>query len=66
MSGGATPVIGTPRVALASIGYAPYDRSGRTYDVAPDGRFLVSEAATARTTIYDVVLGWDREPRDAR
>jgi serine/threonine-protein kinase len=60
VSGGATPVIGAVHVTLASIGDAPYDRSGRTYDVAPDGRLLVSESAPASAPTFDVVLNWDR------
>jgi serine/threonine-protein kinase len=66
VSGGATPVIGAPRVALLSVGYTPYDRSGRQYEVTADGRFLVTEAATGPAVTFDVVLGGDREPRDAR
>jgi Tol biopolymer transport system component len=67
VSGGATPMIGAPRVALASIGYTPFDRSGRNYDVAPDGRrFLVRDAATADSATYDVVLSWTREPHYAQ
>jgi serine/threonine-protein kinase len=63
VSGGATPVIGAVHVALASIGSKPYDRSGRTYDVAPDGRLLVSEPLTAGPVTFDVVLSWDRAQR---
>ncbi len=63
ISGGATPVLGAPRVALASIGYIPFDRSGRNYDVAPDGRrFLVRDTVTAYPATFDVVLNWFRAP----
>jgi serine/threonine-protein kinase len=60
VSGGANPVIGAARVALESIGFAPYDRSARGYDVAPDGRFLVTEGSTAPAATFDVVLSGNR------
>jgi eukaryotic-like serine/threonine-protein kinase len=64
-----TPVVGAAQVVIAELSYAPFDRSGRTYDVSSDGqRFLVLEAAPsvsddpfAGMSRIDVVLDWGRE-----
>ncbi|HEY4210600.1 MAG TPA: protein kinase [Steroidobacteraceae bacterium] len=66
---GPTPVVGAAQVVIAELSYAPFDRSGRTYDVSSDGqRFLVLDAAPsvsddpfAGMNRIDVVLDWARE-----
>jgi hypothetical protein len=63
-----TPVVGAAQVVIAELSYAPFDRSGRTYDVISGGeRFLVLDAAPnlsddpfAGMSRIDVVLDWAR------
>ena len=64
-----TPVVGAAQVVIPELSYAPFDRSGRTYDVTSDGqRFLMLDAASslsddpfAGMNRIDVVLNWVRE-----
>jgi WD40 repeat protein len=67
-----TPAVGAAQVVIAELSYAPFDRSGRTYDVSSDGqRFLVLDAAPsvsddpfAGISRIDVVLDWARELKE--
>jgi len=69
VSGGATPSIGAARVVLASLPFLPYERSGRAYDLSPDGqRFLfvnttttISDDPFEGADRYEVVLNWSEE-----
>ena len=64
-----TPSLGTPRVILPALAFSPYSRSGRIYDVSPDGqRFLifdpnatVSSDPLAGLSRLEVVLNWTEE-----
>jgi serine/threonine-protein kinase len=61
-----TPSVGTPRVILPALPTSPYVRSGRIYDVSPDGqRFLffdpnaaVDSDPLAGFNRLEVVLNW--------
>jgi serine/threonine-protein kinase len=69
IAAGETLSIGLSSVVLDTLPYVPYERSGRSYDIAPDGeRFLfVSTAATISDNPaegadrYEVVLNWAEE-----
>jgi serine/threonine-protein kinase len=69
IGGGAAPAIGAPRVILPELTYTPYERSGRTYDISPDGRrFLILHTPTTVSddpfdglNRFEVVLNWSEE-----
>jgi serine/threonine-protein kinase len=66
---GDAPTVAATRVVLDALPYAPYERSSRTYDIAPDGqRFLftstaptVSDRPFQGAERYEVVLNWTEE-----
>jgi eukaryotic-like serine/threonine-protein kinase len=69
------PAIGAPQVILNDVGYTPYDRSGRSYDVSADGeRLLVTDTPVAVSNEpfaglgrIEIVLNWAEElKRSAR
>jgi serine/threonine-protein kinase len=70
---GATPAIGAARALIDALPYAPYERSGRAYDVAPDGQrflFVITAAAISDHPFegsdrYEVVLNWTEELKRA-
>jgi eukaryotic-like serine/threonine-protein kinase len=68
--GGVTPSVGTPRVILPALTFSPYNRSGRIYDVSPDGqRFLILDldpgAPLYGLSHLEVVVNWTQELKAA-